>query len=159
MKFMTPSGKIELYSHEAQNKWGISPIPSFDEIDCDPGDDIYPLHFITPNAAGTIHSQFGNLNIIRSNVPEPAAEISPADAKSRKISNGDRIRIYNRQGEIETSVRISNRIPHGIIVMPNGIWLSEGGGGNFLIEGRSTDIGYGAAFHDTRVEVEKADVL
>ena len=60
-------------------------------------------------------------------------------------------------GEIITSARISNRIPHGIIVLPNGIWLNEGGGGNHLIAGRFTDMGFGAAFHDTMVEVEKAD--
>ncbi len=98
MKFMTPSGKIELYSLEAQSKWGISPLPSFNKIEIDSDDSRYPLNFITPNAAGTIHSQFGNLKIIKANVPEPAAEISPADAKDRKIFNGDRIRIFNRHG-------------------------------------------------------------
>jgi anaerobic selenocysteine-containing dehydrogenase len=156
MKFLTPSGKIELYSEEAKIKWGISPLPSCNITDCDPADSRYPLNFITPNAAGTIHSQFGNLKIIRANVPEPAAEISPADAKERKIFNGDRIRIFNSHGEIVTLARISGRIPHGVIVLQNGIWLGDGGGGNFLIEGRSTDIGYGAAFHDAMVEVEKA---
>jgi anaerobic selenocysteine-containing dehydrogenase len=157
MKFATPSGKIELYSSEAQIKWGISPLPSCTISACGKDDGKYPLNFVTPNAAGTIHSQFGNLDIIRANVPEPAAGISPADARDRKILDGDRIRIFNSQGAIVTTANISRRIPRGVIVLPNGIWLADGGGGNFLTEGKTTDIGYGAAFHDTMVEIEKAE--
>jgi hypothetical protein len=44
-----------------------------------------------------------------------------------------------------------------MVVFPNGIWLTEGGGANQLIEGQETDIGYGAAFHDNMVEIERAD--
>ncbi len=157
MKFNTPSGKIELYSHEAYSKWGVSPLPEYLPDEYARDENRYPLKFITPNIAGRIHSQFGNLNIIRSTVPVPAASLSPADAEKRKISNGDKIRIFNERGEVISFARISNRVPHGIIVLPNGIWLSEGGGGNILIEGRFTDIGFGAAFHDTMVEIEKLE--
>jgi anaerobic selenocysteine-containing dehydrogenase len=156
-KFETPSGKIELLSLEACRKWGISPLPDYRQKEPEPDDNRYPLNFISPNAASRIHSQFGNLNIIRTTVQEPAASLSPADAKKRKISTGDKIRIFNMMGEIISSARISNRIPKGIIVLPNGLWLNEGGGGNKLISGIFTDMGFGAAFHDTRVEVEKAD--
>ena len=157
MKFNTPSGKIELYSAEAESKWGVSPLPDYLPDESIRDDSRYTLKFITPNIAGRIHSQFGNLNIIRTTAPSPVASLSPADAKKRKIINGDKIRIYNEMGEVRSFARISNRIPHGIIVLPNGIWLNEGGGGNSLIEGRFTDMGFGAAFHDSMVEVEKAD--
>jgi anaerobic selenocysteine-containing dehydrogenase len=157
MKFNTPSGKIELYSSEANIKWGVSPVPDYTPDKWDRDESRYPLRFITSNTAERIHSQFGNLNIIRRTVPFPAASLSPADAKKRKIISGDTIRIFSERGELVTSVRISNRIPHGIIVLPNGIWLNEEGGGNNLIAGRFTDMGFGAAFHDSMVEVEKAD--
>ncbi|HUX97585.1 MAG TPA: molybdopterin dinucleotide binding domain-containing protein, partial [Bacteroidales bacterium] len=74
-----------------------------------------------------------------------------------KIFNGNRIRIFNASGDLFTIAKISNRIPSGCVMLPNGIWLHEGGGGNLLIEGRETDMGFGAAFHDTRVEVEPAE--
>ena len=45
----------------------------------------------------------------------------------------------------------------GTVVLPNGVWCNEGGGGNHLIDGRETDMGYGAAFHDNQVEVERVD--
>ena len=76
--------------------------------------------------------------------------------EDRGISSGDKIRIFNDYGELYSIAGISNRIPRGIIVLPNGIWLFEGGGGNILIEGRHTDIGFGSAFHDTCAEAEKA---
>jgi hypothetical protein len=38
-----------------------------------------------------------------------------------------------------------------------GFWIEEGGGGNNLIAGRETDIGYGAAFHDNMIEIEKTE--
>lgn len=155
MKFETPSGKIELYSEEANAKWGISPLPQFIPDNSDKGSKNFPLTFITPNTGSRIHSQFGNLKIIKETVPEPAVSISVADARRRNISTGDRIRVFNQFGEIISNVRVSNRVPKGSLVLPNGIWFSEGGGGNTLIEGRETDIGHGAAFHDNKVEVEK----
>jgi anaerobic selenocysteine-containing dehydrogenase len=97
------------------------------------------------------------LNIIKAVLDSPAATLAPSDAKVRNINSGDNIRIFSKFGQIVTTAAISDRIPSGIIVMPNGIWLDEGGGSNMLIEARFTDIGFGAAFHDTRVEVEKAD--
>jgi anaerobic selenocysteine-containing dehydrogenase len=155
MKFETPSGKIELYSEEAKFRWGISSLPQYFSESKGSGANLYPLTFITPNTGSRIHSQFGNLKIIKETVPEPAVSISVADARSRKIFTGDRIRVYNEFGEIISKARVSNRIPLGSVVLPNGIWFSEGGGGNTLIAGRETDIGHGAAFHDNKVEVEK----
>jgi len=157
MKFETPSGKIELYSSEAHARWGISPLPEYTICNSGTVNEIFPLVFITSNTGSRIHSQFGNLKIIKETVPEPAVGISQSDAESRKIASGDRIRVYNKTGEIESIARVSNRVPTGSVVLPNGIWYNEGGGGNHLISGIETDIGYGAAFHDNRVEVERID--
>jgi anaerobic selenocysteine-containing dehydrogenase len=157
LKFDTSSGLIELFSDEAESKWGISPLPDYvpDELHDLKGS--YPLVFLTPNTGSRIHSQFGNLKIIKESVPEPGLGISPSDALFRKISSGDRIRIFNQNGEIRTVARITNRVPPGTIVLPNGIWFNEGGGGNMLIAGKETDIGFGAAFHDNMAEVEKVE--
>ena len=157
LKFETPSGKIELYSSEAQTRWGTSPLPDYTLYNPPTGEEMFPLVFITPNTGSRIHSQFGNLKIITETVPEPAVGISPGDAAKRNISSGHKIRIFNQTGEIISVARISNRVPSGSVVLPNGIWYNEGGGGNHLIAGRETDMGYGAAFHDNRVEVERVD--
>ena len=72
---------------------------------------------------------------------------------------GQKIRVYNQTGEIVSVAKVSNRVPQGSVVLPNGIWFHEGGGGNNLIAGCETDMGYGAAFHDNRVEVERVNQL
>ena len=157
MKFETPSGKIELYSTEASEKWGISPLPDYTAVNYTPDEKMFPLEFITPNTGNRIHSQFGNLRIIRETNDEPAVGISPDDARERNITTGQTVKVFNKTGAIISKVRISNRIPSGLVVLPNGLWLNEGGGGNHLIAGNETDIGFGAAFHDNRVEVIRID--
>lgn len=151
-KFDTPSGKAELYSADAKELWNVSPLPEY-VYDKEERNE-YPLTLLTPNMGSRIHSQFGNLDIIRNSFDQPGARISPAEAVKRNIKDGNRIRIYNDRGSVVTTAIVSARIPEGTIVFPNGIWLYEGGGANILIEARETDMGYGSAFHDTMVDAE-----
>jgi anaerobic selenocysteine-containing dehydrogenase len=158
MRFDTPSGKIELYSEEASARWNVSALPEYVPVKCPEIKDKYPLAFITPNKGSRIHSQFGNLTVIKENEEEPALLISHSDAEKRKIFTGNMVRVFNSFGELSCRARVTNRLPSGSVLLPNGIWLNEGGGGNHLIEGRETDMGHGAAFHDNMVEVEKTDL-
>jgi anaerobic selenocysteine-containing dehydrogenase len=157
LKFSTPSGKIELFSSEAKEKWGISSLPGYTPIIYSSPEDKYPLILISPNTGSRIHSQFGNLKIIRETNPEPRVRISPDDAIIRGLREGQKIRVFNQNGELISRVSISNRVSPGLAVFPNGIWFNEGGGVNQLIAGVETDIGFGAAFHDNRVEIEGVD--
>jgi anaerobic selenocysteine-containing dehydrogenase len=155
LKFDTPSGKIELFSASANSKWGISSLPEYIPLNHSDRSGIFPLVFITPNSGSRIHSQFGNLRIIKETTVMPSLEISPADASTRNILTGDKVRIFNGRGEVITFASITNRLPIGLVVMPNGLWLNEGGTGNILVNSDETDIGFGTAFHDTFVEIEK----
>lgn len=157
MKFETPSGKIELYSEAASKVWGISPLPEYVPLPDEAEKNIYTLRLLTPNIGSRIHSQFGNLKVIKVISPEPAVMLSFSDAANRLISDGQKIRIFNDCGEILSIARVSHRIPSGTVLLYNGIWTQEGGGGNNLIAGRETDIGFGAAFHDNMVEIEKTE--
>jgi anaerobic selenocysteine-containing dehydrogenase len=84
MRFDTPSGKIELKSEQATKFWGVSSLPDYSNSNLDDYKR-FPLSFITPNTGNRIHSQFGNLEIIKEMSDSPAAEISPEDAALRKI--------------------------------------------------------------------------
>ena len=53
-------------------------------------------------------------------------------------------------------MRIDHGLRPGVVVVPNGWWLADGGAVNVLSKARETDIGFGAAFHENLVEVEKA---
>ncbi|MCU0458196.1 MAG: molybdopterin-dependent oxidoreductase [Bacteroidales bacterium] len=157
MKFDTPSGKIELWSEVAARQWGVNPLPAYEPPD-EFGEAHLPFRLMTPNIASRIHSQFGNLEAIKNVVEEPVWEISVADARRRGLKSGDTIRIFNSRGEVTGRIRVTARVMSGSLVFPNGIWLGEGGGVNRLIAPSETDMGHGAAFHNTRADIEKVEL-
>ena len=157
--FPTPSGKIELASAEATDRWGLDSLPRYSEpaesIRNDQASDptAYPLHMLTPNTKNRIHSQFNNLKMISQFGDRPLAVMHPDDARGRGIRDGDRVRVFNQRGSIEIEAQLDNGLKQGCVCVTNGWWISEGGTVNFLSAARETDMGYGAAFHENRVEV------
>jgi anaerobic selenocysteine-containing dehydrogenase len=159
--FPTPSGKIELLSNEARDRWGLNELPDYFEPDeslKSPSADTkqFPLYLMTPNTKNRIHSQFNNLDSIRAVSPEPFVQINPVDAESRGICDGATTRIFNNRGELRIKARLDWSIKTGCVAVTNGWWITQGGTVNFCSLGRETDMGHGAAFHDTMVEIEKA---
>ncbi|MEJ2205415.1 MAG: molybdopterin-dependent oxidoreductase [Gemmatimonadota bacterium] len=160
--FPTPSGRIEIRSNEAARRWGVDPLPTWEEpveASSRTGRDAgpYPLYFMTPNTKNRIHSQFGNLRMIRTQDPEPVLSLSPVDALAREIRDGDRVRVFNDRGALEVRCRLDFGIRAGCVSLVNGWWKSDGGAVNLLSAGRETDMGYGAAFHENRVDVERVE--
>jgi anaerobic selenocysteine-containing dehydrogenase len=158
--FPTPSGKIELESAEAERRWGVARVPTYEE----PGESIrrsrgkadgFPLYMLTPNTKNRIHSQFGNLRMIRQFDDTPTAYLHPDDARDRGVGDGDWVRVFNERGELEIEARLDNGLKRGCVCVTNGWWISEGGTVNFTSAARETDMGHGAAFHENRVEVER----
>lgn len=161
-KFRTPSGKIEIYSTEARDRWGLDPLPTYVESQESvrresPETRKYPLYFMTPNTKNRTHSQFNNLKLIRQFSPKPYLEMAPEEAEARGISNDDWVRVFNGRGSLEVEARIDFGMKKGCVCMTNGWWITDGGTVNFLSLGRETDMGYGSAFHDNLVQVEKVE--
>jgi anaerobic selenocysteine-containing dehydrogenase len=155
--FSTPSGKIELWSAEADRRWGADPLPrpslpveSAARPDHDPAT---PLQLLTPNTKNRIHSQFGNLELIRSRETGPELQLHPDDAAARGITHGSPVRIVNNRVEFIVKARIDAGIRRGCVAVPNGWWGEEVGPVNLTSMGRETDMAHGAAFHDNLVQV------
>lgn len=154
--FPTPSGRIEILSREAGERWGVDALPRHVEsVEAGRCESRYPLHFMTPNTKNGIHSQFHNLALIRRIDPGPVLSMHPSDAAARLIREGDRVRVFNDCGELRLPVRFDHGLRPGCVSTPNGYWIQRGGTVNFLSCARETDMGYGAAFHENRVEVER----
>ncbi|MCD6597049.1 MAG: molybdopterin-dependent oxidoreductase [Bacteroidales bacterium] len=157
--FRTPSGKIELLSVQAHEKWGVDELPSFqfteENMVKGPYKDKAAFYFLTPNTKNRIHSQFGNLDVIRQFDPEPLLEINPEDAMAAGIKNGEEAKIFNERGTLVLKFSYNYGMRKGCLSLANGWWLSEGGGGNLLSAPRETDMGHGTAFHDNLVFIEK----
>lgn len=158
--FPTPSGRIELVSDEAVERWGVDRLPRYREPDESirraEGRARYPLYLMTPNTKNRIHSQFGNLRMIRRIDPGPAVHIHPDDALARGIEAAARVRVFNDRGELRLPARLDSSLKQGCVSVTNGWWIQDGGTVNYCSPGRETDMGHGAAFHDTLVEVEVA---
>jgi len=159
--FPTPSGRIELYSKEATERWGLNPLPVYTEpVESIRGDTEatrpYPLHLMTPNTKNRIHSQFNNLDMIRAMSPKPTIAMNPQDAADRNIGGGDLVRVYNDRGELRLEASIDHSLKTGCVVITNGWWATDGASVNMLSKARETDMGFGAAFHDNLVDVEPA---
>ncbi len=158
--FPTPSGRIELVSKEAAERWGIDELPRAQL----PGetaaggshDPATPLQMMTPNTKNRIHSQFGNLDLIKQFDPGPEVTIHPNDAEARGIEHGTLVKVFNQRGELELPARVDAGIRRGCVSVTNGWWGEQGGLVNLLSEGRETDVAHGAAFHDNLVEVKRA---
>ena len=156
-RYTTPSGRIELFSREAEQRWKVDPLPAYHEPleSSATGKGRFPLQLLTPNTKNGIHSQFLNLDVIRPFEPGPVLCMGPEDAEGRRLRAGDRVRIHNDRGELFLPLRIDFGIRPGVVVAVNGWELQDGGTVNLLSEGRETDMGHGAAFHDNLVEVER----
>jgi len=156
-EFKTPSRKIELFSEEANQKWGVNTLPSYEKaVEVSPSlNTDYPLVLMSPNTKNRIHSQFGNLNIIKMISGEPVLTINSIDAKERGIKNGDKVKVFNSRGELVIKSKLTFSVRKGCVVIPNGWWKDQGGDVNVLSAGRETDMGHGSAFHDNMVQVSK----
>jgi len=155
LRFETPSGKIELKSSQSVKNWGVDDLPGFNNICEEELKNEYPLYLLTPNTKNRIHSQFGNLGMIMQVSKDNMVTISYEDAKNRDIKNDDLVEIFNNRGKIRLNAIIDHSLKKGCIVIPNGIWMEEGGSVNYLSVGRETDMGYGCAFHDNMVDLRK----
>ncbi len=154
-KFPTPSGKIELLSTEAVKRWGVDQLPAFKEVHLPKSNQQLSFYLMTPNTKNRIHSQFNNLRLIRQFSQKPLIYLHPTDAQNRDINEGQLVRMFNERGSLEAPASFDFGMKPGCIAVTNGWWISEGGTVNFLSPGKETDMGYGAAFHDNRVGLEK----
>ena len=163
----TPSGKIEFYS-ETLAAQGLDPLPGFvpaAESRFGALAERFPLEFLSRKADNYMNSTFANLDGHRKMEARKCQrlEMHPADATARGISDGDLVRIWNDRGELKLTAMVQD---NGISSVPSGVvagqldWAKlspDGANVNALTSERLTDIGAGATFYSTLVEVAKIE--
>jgi anaerobic selenocysteine-containing dehydrogenase len=159
-KFQTASGKAELYS-EALKAEGVDPVVEF----VPPAESRhgalarrFPLEMLARKADNFLNSTFSNLPEIQEMEETGLLEISSADARQRKIADGDPVRVFNRRGEIRLQARVDGKVQPGVVTALL-YWakLSPGKNNiNVLTSEKLTDLGNSATFYSVLVEVERA---
>lgn len=161
--FPTPSGKCEFESASAvQQGWSALPefIPPRESALHDP--DLarrFPLTLLSPPARHFLNSSFSSIESICKEVGEPWVEIHPLDAGSRGITDGDRVRVFNARGAFTVLARVNLKVRAGVLVSPSVWWpkkSADGQNANAVTSDALSDIGRGATYYDTAVDIELA---
>jgi anaerobic selenocysteine-containing dehydrogenase len=121
----------------------------------------YPLEFLPRKADNYMNSTFANIPTHQKMEARTSGllEMHPADAAARAIANGDAVEVFNARGSIPLVAKVGEVVPAGVVAARLG-WnkLSCGGSNvNALTSETLTDMGAGATFYSTLVEVRKVD--
>jgi anaerobic selenocysteine-containing dehydrogenase len=150
--FRTPSGKLEFYS-ETLAKQGLPPMPDWRQDPARTGDGL--LRLLTTPGYFQSHTAFSGNAFLRDREGQPHAVLHPDDAASRGLADGQRIRLRNERGEVGLILRVRDEVRPGVVLVPGQRPDSETVGGtvNMLCADGYTDMGEGATYQSTWLEV------
>ncbi len=155
--FQTPSGKLEFYSESLAAR-GLPPMPDweFDAIE-DADAARWPLRLLTAPGYYQSHTAFsGNRSLKRREGP-PVCILHPIEADGRKLRDGDAVELVNDYGTLGVVLNVSDEVSPGIALVPGQRPSGEAREGtvNVLCSARYTDLGEGATYQSTFLEVRR----
>jgi anaerobic selenocysteine-containing dehydrogenase len=154
--FRTPSGRGELV-----------PVPRFvaptESRGGAEGAGAYPLEFLPRKADNYMNSTFANLPVHQrmESRTEGILEMDAKDASARGIGSGDAVEVFNGRGRIVLRALVNAQVGPGVVAARldwNKLGRDLSGARanvNALTSERLTDIGGGATFYSTLVEVRR----
>ena len=124
----------------------------------------YPLEFLPRKSDNYMNSTFANIPGHRRMESRTAGtlEMHPVDAAARVVATGDLVEVFNARGRISLHAQVGEMVPQGVVAARldwNKLSGLNGKGGsnvNALTSETLTDIGAGATFYSTLVEVRRA---
>jgi anaerobic selenocysteine-containing dehydrogenase len=150
-RFITPSGKIELF-----NPALAEPYPRYLPTHEEEGS--YPLRLMTSPTLHGLNASFGERDDLREKQEKMKLLMHAADAAERGLQEGELVIAGNDLGEVVFHLEISPGVPQGVVVAEGVWWMEFAPGGrtvNALVSQRLTDQGGGSTFYDNRVEVRR----
>lgn len=116
----------------------------------------YPLMAVQRKIPRTIHSSFGSLEWPQEvHGEKPGVMIHPNDAKTRKIKDGDFVKVFNDRGYHNAIANVTTHIKEGIVAIENGWWEKQGGSSSYVTNDKEGYIGHGHCCNNTLVEINK----
>lgn len=146
----TPSGKIELFSQDLEDRFGYG-VPRYESVPQD-----QPLVLISPSSKKRTNATFGGHE---DSLGAEVVEMNPADASERGLKEGDKVTVWNDRAEVTFALKVNDTTRPGVLYSPKGTWRATSETGfttNALIPSDiRTDIEAGACYNETFVDVRK----
>jgi anaerobic selenocysteine-containing dehydrogenase len=156
-QFLTPSGKLEFYSAYLKAKH-VAPMPDWGEDAVEKQQAaLWPLRLLTAPGYFQPHTTYSGVAMLRRQEGVPVVVLHPHDAQSRKLRDGQRVRVFNDQGSIGLVLHISDEVQTGVAFVPGQRRDDETVSGtiNMLCSDRYTDMGEGATYQSTWLDVAR----
>ncbi len=83
-------------------------------------------------------------------------QMNPTDAEAKAMKEGDMVIAFSQLGEVSFTLRVTPKVPSGVVVAEGVWWLEHCPGTrsvNALTSQRLTDQGGGSTFYDNTVDV------
>jgi len=157
-RFATPSGKLEFYSEHLASQ-GLAPMPDWIEDPEETADAArWPLRLLTAPGYYQAHTTFSGNERLRKRQGPPVAVLHPAEAERRGVRDGEPVELFNHRGMIGLVLRVSDEVPAGVVFVPGQRPAGEARQGtiNMLCSGRYSDLGEGATYQSTFLDVRRA---
>ena len=154
-RFATPSGRLEFYS-ESLAKQGLPPMPDWTPDAEERAQAAkWPLRLLTAPGYFQSHTAFSGVGFLRRREGEPCAVLHPAEAARRGLADGAAVRLFNDRGAIGLKLKVSDEVLEGVVFVPGQRPDNEtlSGTVNLLCADRYTDMGEGATYQSTWLEV------
>jgi len=115
----------------------------------------WPLRLLTAPGYYQSHTAFSGIAALRRRQGPPACVLHPDEAAARGLSDGDAVELLNDRGSVRFVLRVSDEAPLGVAYVsgqrPSGEAIA--GTINMLCSDRYSDLGEGATYQDTRLDV------
>jgi anaerobic selenocysteine-containing dehydrogenase len=157
-RFATPSGKLEFYSTWLE-KQGLPPMPDWhDDARETAQASRWPLRLLTAPGYFQSHTAFSGNGALRRREGVPVAILHPADAARRGLRAGERVELHNDLGVFGARLHVSDEVAPGVALVPGQRPSSETESGtvNHLCDDRLSDLGEGATYQSTFLDVRRA---
>ncbi|HEV2281952.1 MAG TPA: molybdopterin-dependent oxidoreductase [bacterium] len=157
-RFATPSGKLEFYSVHLASR-GLPPMPDWAPDAAETADAVrWPLRLLTAPGYYQSHTAFSGNERLRRRQGPPVAILHPSEAERRRLRDGEAVDLFNDRGAVGLTLRVSDEVPVGVVLVPGQRPSGEAHHGtvNLLCSDRYTDIGEGATYQSTFLDVRRA---
>jgi anaerobic selenocysteine-containing dehydrogenase len=115
----------------------------------------WPLRLLTAPGYFQAHTAYSGVDFLRRREGPPYCVLHPDEAARRGLADGAKVRLFNGRGAVGLVLRVGDEVLPGIVLVPGQRPDDETIGGtiNELCSDRYTDLGDGATYQSTFLDI------